>query len=312
MNPPFVSWAGHAQVSLPAPGVFEDTLTSYFFVPANPANTQSLVDKLLNAAPGGAVRYDVFGAYAMVVFMSTGKMTTPSEPFGWIPYREASIWLPLIERRKGHLPRFVAWMPYVFPDATIPMVCGREGAGFNKSLGRIRLPVDGGPEPRHVCETMVFKEMSSDCRGEFTTLFSVSGSGERGGLWSSMKELVEGMRGGFPAHRNGLLTDLALLLSGIESLVTGTVEIVDLMQFRDPRDNTRACYQAIVDCTMKVDRFRGAWPLHGPWTVQVADFASHQVITDFGFPADGTVPVDMALQIHMDFSCPSGEVVWQA
>ncbi|MGQ3027564.1 MAG: acetoacetate decarboxylase family protein [Ferrovibrionaceae bacterium] len=312
MNPPFVSWAGHAQVSLPAPGVFEDTLTSYFFVPANPANTQSLVDKLLNAAPGGAVRYDVFGAYAMVVFMSTGKMTTPSEPFGWIPYREASIWLPLIERRKGHLPRFVAWMPYVFPDATIPMVCGREGAGFNKSLGRIRLPVDGGPEPRHVCETMVFKEMSSDCRGEFTTLFSVSGSGERGGLWSSMKDLVDGVRGGFPSHRNGLLTDLALLLSSIESLVTGTVEIVDLMQFRDPRDNTRACYQAIVDCTMKVDRFRGAWPLHGPWTVQVADFASHQVITDFGFPADGTVPVDLALQIHMDFSCPSGEVVWQA
>ncbi len=322
IEPPYVSWRGHGQVSLPAPGVFTDSLTTFFFIPADPAHTQPMVDTLLNAAPRKDVRYEVFGAYAMVVFLSVGRMTTPGEPFGWIPYREASIWLPLVEYRDGHWPRFVAWMPYVFPDASIPLVCGREGYGFNKSIGRISLPSDDGATPRYVCETTVFKTMTSDCQGQVLPLFSVAGGGGRGGLWSTLKDLVDGVRDLLPARHatrpstrqpsTSLATDAALIVSGIESLLTGTVRLTNLMQFRTPADSARACYQAIVDCPMKVDRFLGAWPLSGPWTVEVADVASHQVINDLGLPASGHVDVDLALQVHMDFRCDNGEVLWQA
>ncbi|KAA0680635.1 acetoacetate decarboxylase family protein [Roseomonas genomospecies 6] len=318
-GPRYISFAGHGEVSIAAPGVFADSLATAFVVRSNPVNTQALVDKLLNAAPAGAVRYTVAGPVALCTFLSVGRCTSPTEPFGWIPYREASLWLPLIEHRPGQWPRLVLWMPYVFPDATIPLVCGREGWGFAKSLGRVTLPEEGAEAPHFVCETTLFRTLSSDCEGVLAPLLTVEGGPwTPGSAWKSLEDLGADLGDALKSllRPGGLVEGVEVAVKAVESLLAGTVPVINLKQFRDAPDSERACYQALIDCPMHVDRFRGAWPMRGDWTLRVADYASHQVISDFGFEAgpDGSaaVHVDFAMQIHMDFRANPGRVVWQA
>lgn len=314
-KPTFVSWRGHGQVSLPAPGIFTGTTTTLFFVRGNVDAMQTMVDRLLNGVSSSAVRYSVFSPFVAAAFLNVDALTCPSEPFGRLPYREASIWMPLLESRRGHLlPRAVLWMPYIFPDATIPMVCGREPFGFNKSLGWITEGGDGS----YICETTVFKRLASDCLAERARLMTVAGAGGRGALWDCIEDLLKGIAQSFapPDGIDGFFTELAAVPEMVKSLLAGTVTVTNLKQFRDVVDSRRACYQALVDGPMTVTKFSGAWPLFGARQLTVASVESHQIIADLGFAAkpgaDAVIPVDFALEIAMDFEIGGGEIVWEA
>lgn len=317
--PDYVSFRGHGEVSIAAPGVFNDSYSTLFFVRADPARTQALVDKILNAASGGAVRYDVLGPFAAANFLSVGRCISTTEQFGWIPYKEASLWLPVIERRRGHLPRLLVWMPYMFPDAMIPIACGRESWGFAKSWGRVTAPTACSGHTAFQAETMLFRQLSSDCEGVLAPLLTVeSGAAGQGGLWKTLKDLVDDAGDVLKGlmEPGGLVDGVVALADAAAMLLTGTVPVINLKQFRDVADSGKACYQALVTCPMHINDFRGAWPLLGDWTLKVADgYASHQVVEDFGFPTDGTtadVHVDLAVTVHMDFQANPGKVVWQA
>ncbi|HYH22072.1 MAG TPA: acetoacetate decarboxylase family protein [Azospirillum sp.] len=317
--PDYVSFRGHGEVSIAAPGVFTDSTSTLFFVRADPARTQALVDKILNAASDGAVRYEVLGPFAAANFLSVGRCTSPTEEFGWIPYKEASLWLPVIEHRRGRLPRLLVWMPYMFPDAMIPIACGRESWGFAKSMGRITVPAGCSGPTTFQAETMLFHRLSSDCQGEVAPLLTAqSAQASLGGLWKTLADLVADAGDVLKTlvEPGGLAESMVVVADAAAMLLTGTVPVVNLKQFRDAADSGKACYQALVNCPMHINDFRGAWPLLGDWTLKVADgYASHRVVEDFGFQTDGTsanVHVDLAVTVHMDFQANPGKTVWQA
>jgi uncharacterized protein with NAD-binding domain and iron-sulfur cluster len=315
----YQSFLGHGEVSMQAPGLFEDCRLNVFVLPIDLEKAQTLVDTLLNPASAGAVHYRVLAPVAVCSFLAVGRCSSPTERFGWLPYREASLSLPLVEIRSGHLPRLVAWMPYVFPDATIPMVSGRESWGFSKSLGQITVP-DGLTEIQtYCCETLLFERLASDCQGHVRPLLTVNGAAvSEGDSWSSSESMLEALRSVFSASETPLIVlaeDLVALAGGVADFIQGQLPVINLKQFRGAPDGTMACYQALVECPMQIDAFNGARRLRGDWAVSITECESHQVINDFGFPAavDGTSTVSplLALEVSMDFRANPGTVIWQ-
>lgn len=110
---------------------------------------------------------------------------------------------------------------------------------------------------------------------------------------------------------------LALLAKLPEPLLKlPTISIVNLKQFHDVEDSTRACYQALVDSPCRMDRWRhGGW-LGGNFELDITTCASHELAQDLSLAAavgecTTTVKPLYGLDAQFDFSTLPGSVIWQ-
>jgi hypothetical protein len=89
------------------------------------------------------------------------------------------------------------------------------------------------------------------------------------------------------------------------------VPLVNLKQFRDVADPTRACFQSITEAPIRMDSFGGGWFLSGSYELVISPAESHQIVSDFGL-AGNVVPVELAWWMRMEFSAMPGKDVWKA
>lgn len=289
MKPRFVERLGHGMQVVQPPGIVRGARVYAFALPCDAAAVQRLVDRSLTAPSG--VRFKVLGRRVFLSFLRGRELTSLAQDLGSLPDEEAAFWIPL--RREGSLlPEY--WMPYVVVDQSIAMATGREVWGFWKELGQLRVPK--GPRDRAVfsARAMLFREAGA--RGSLEKLVEVRKEGRLGRLskpWAgrAFASLVD-----------------ELFEFGVEGQ---QVPMVNLKQFRDAEDPTRACYQALVRNVCRVTELRGAGQLVGPWQVEVADSFSHRVVSDLGLPGH-SLRTDTAVWADFDFTVEKGELLWEA
>jgi hypothetical protein len=306
---PFISWVGHGAANLAPPGVFTDAKGTVFVIDADKTAMQRLVEKLLNRAGAGKVRYEAALPISMVSFMDIARCTSGTDVVGWLPGRECAIWVPLLEFRGSNpLPdRLVFWAPYIFITYTLGLVIGRETWGWPKVLADISVPTDDPSVPRYCCATTYFPTLSADTKGVTGTLFQVVGDAAREqpapATWRTAADardaLIESVLAGISRE---LLKPCSLLPHG---------PCVALKQFREAGDTQNACYQAICDSPVALTQFKGAGWLPGSFTLEIATCQSHQIVQDLlgRMPDRGCtrLPIKLAAWSLSDFQALPGD-----
>lgn len=311
-NPPFVSFIGHGAASLAQPGVFTGATSYAFGFRASKPAMQARVESMLNPVGAASVRYDVAVGAAMVTFMGIERCTSGTDAIGWEPGRECALWVPLIETdlaTRKH--RFVLWTPYIFIDYTIGMLTGREVWGWPKVGGRITLAGDDPSGPASFCcETTLLETLAPATRTRVAPLLTVTGDAPlpatpaqwEGDCLDAAKMFIEALLGGMASEL-------------IDDLLAGPIlPTVQLKQFRDSLDPTRACYQAIVDSPAQITGFAGAGPLDSrKYEFSITTCESHQIVADLlgrePDPGRTIVPLSFGAWASFDLTALPGRVV---
>lgn len=316
--PPYISDLGHGQISYAVPLAIREVTSYAFVLKCETARVQTLLDSQLNAIAGSPVRYEAL-PFLFHCYLQAKHCTSTAEVIGWLPDRESAFLVPVLEHRAGHLlPRLKIWVPYLLIDQMAGMVTGREVWGYRKSLGAIQVPDDPQQPTAFAAQTTVFKTFSAQTEGLWQTLVQVrqtSAAAAQAQDWKDHGEAIGAVIERLAGEVGGEV--LALLAKLLEPLLKlPTIPIVNLKQFRDVQDSTRACYQALVESPCRMDRWRhGGW-LGGDFELDITTCASHQVVQDLGLAAavgadTTTVNPLFGLYAQFDFSTLPGSVIWQ-
>ncbi len=313
---PYVEDLGFAQQCTQAPGEIGGALTCAFALKViDRAALQATVDKFLNAPAGGAVTYSVLGDVIFVSFMHADRLTCGTEQIGWQPDQECAFWVPLVARGPtGALDRLVFWMPYVVISVAQGMVTGREVWGFRKEVGMVTVPDLAAPQLAFQTTAMVFDPLDNAKPGRIEPLITIEGPGHEGGiakLWDDIESAARGFNEVW-THNGALSTDGGLILTTLEHLIEGEVPMVNLKQFRDAQDSTRACYQALIEGPCKVRKLYGAGLFPPGYSATIPTWASHNIAQNLGLPTAGAIPVEFGSWVRMDFAALAGREVWKA
>jgi hypothetical protein len=312
----YVEDLGHAQVTALQPGVVTGAHTCAFAFDVDTAAVQRTVDYFLNAPAGGAVRYSMLGPSVFLTFMHADRLSSGGQVTGWIPDAEAAFWVPLLAHGGDgqHGDRLVFWMPYIIIDNSEGMVTGREVWGFRKSLGTVTLPHDAADPAPYTATARLYRTFSSETEGEDALLLRLERQGPMDAaqeVWNGARDAIErfvslwsGGAGHLPVH------GLSLTFHALEQLLRGEVPMVNLKQFRDAADGTRACYQAIIESTCTTRKLYRAGLLPGEYALHITPAASHRIAEDLGLPA--APRSRFASWVLMDFTADAGREVWRA
>jgi hypothetical protein len=313
--PKYVDDLGHGQVAAQPPGYINNATSYCFGFDIDAAKAQKTVDYFLNEPAAGAVTYSVLGSTAMVTFMRAEKLLC-AQVVGWLPDSECAFWLPLVGRTGKDGPeRFVMWNPYLAIDNSEGMVTAREAWGWRKFLGTVTMPDPGSPA-RFEATGRIYKTFNQDTEGVDETLVvlqqdAVLQLGEA--VWldlgAAFKAFMSMWTGGQPvlkAHGFELMIDLWKHFGGGRR----NVPMVNLKQFRDAADFTRACYQAIIESSCTVVGEAKGGPLLGKYRLHITECASHRINEDLGIAQDAEST--FGAWVTMSFTADAGVEVWRA
>ena len=89
---------------------------------------------------------------------------------------------------------------------------------------------------------------------------------------------------------------------------------VFLKQFRDVADTRRACYQAIVEATMRAQHFYSGKLLDNIYYLTLHTLQNHPLAQTLGLNTDesGIVQPLIGLWVHVDFTLEHGVEVWRS
>lgn len=312
--PLYVDDLGHGLQVPQAPAACDGVTLMAFFVEGTQANMQALVDKFLNQPNGGAITYSVIGSSVMLSYSLTARHFSVSEQAGYTPDYETGFWIPLLARTTdGSRPdRITFWIPYLFISGPMGMATGREIWGFRKEIGDITMPLQPTDPADFVTNAIVFDPLSNASQGTMRTVARVRRDGTLGplqeieDLWKLLIDFWGKGASKLPVHGLELLVDV------VKMLASRAVPSVNFKQFRDARDSTRACYQAIIESTFTPTHVYGGGLLTGDYVLDLVDFPSHQIANDLGLPTTGGIPVLFACWAKLDFTADAGTEVWRA
>jgi uncharacterized protein with NAD-binding domain and iron-sulfur cluster len=303
--PVYVPDRGHGEQVMLPPGQMKRSRLYTFAVPADAAVMTAFARRYLSDPTGGDIEVTAIAPYALCTYLRSDFMTSTSEQIGTISDRECGLWIPLLEKRRGlSLPRLVFWMPYVFIDNSIGMATGREIWGFRKEIGPVTIPAGEQDPARFIAQATIFRTLQTHTRGHVEPLVRVERDVPLGPLeraWQTIEDIglyfVERL---FGAAWRGL---------GIE--FRPSVDTINLKQFRDAADPTRACYQSVVTSPITISRLYAAGPLDGDYWLRITRCESHTIVSDLGLPGEET-KVAFGAWLDIDMLAEAGQELWKA
>jgi hypothetical protein len=296
--PPYIERGG--EQAFEQPYHLDDTKLFGFVLEGTAQNLQALCDKYLNQPANNQVKYHPASNSIILTFDSIGNITSPDRPDrqkgSFSEAGEVIVWI-LTQSKKG-----LAWfIPYIFVNSSPAMVSGREVYGFPKKWGWFQLPPDPRDPQILTLETLAIQTFSPQSRATRQQLLEVK---QIPGDYASTGSFI---------NRNPLeiLTEIVQsTIPEIADLLQGEMPVVFLKQFRDVQDGKKACYQAIVEAKVKLNKLYGVRPLGHKFQVSVQNFDSHPLVTDLGIQAVQTAKV--ACWLNFDFSLENGTEIWKA
>jgi hypothetical protein len=317
--PKYVSWKEHGEICFEVPLKISDVTVYGFPLRVDCDRLQKFVDLQLNDVSCGAVRY-VSLPFVIHAYLYARHATSVTEPIGYLPDRESAFLVPLLQKRGDLMPELRIWVPYLLIDAASGMVTGREVWGYHKTMGTIQMPLSPDQANQFCASTVVFKKLEPTTEGEEAPILRVSSDAKVAKLSLDCSTVESG----FGEIFRKILHELKKLGSEIgqeaeegfaRMLKERQIVVVNLKQFRDAVDSTKACYQALVESPLTLDKLSGLGLLEGGFKVQIVNAESHQIARDLGLSgaADGestTVPALFAFWSTLDFSPLNGRVLW--
>jgi hypothetical protein len=315
---PYTSWIGHGATCPTPPVTFSNVHANAFGVEASRQAIQALVDALLTPATEGMVEYRCPVGAALITFNDVEHSASKVDQIGWMPAREAAIWVLLIEERKAPFPgiRPVLWAPYIFIDIDLGLVSGREIWGWPKAIARVAVATDTPSAPaRFAVQTNIFRTFDPNLRGEVANLISVTGTRPLpvgNPTWQTGTEVMSALVGQFLNDLDEGLSDLdkgLLRLLHLEPILPA----IALKQFRETIDPMTVCFRALVNAPCRFTGFRGGQPLNDDFTVTIETCASHAIVKDLlgKEPQAGStgIPVKWAAMLNFDFDAENGSTI---
>lgn len=273
-----------------------------YFLAADRAALRQLCDRLLNEPSGGAVRYVPAAPVVILTAAFTEHIAAASG--GGMAEIDVAFWVPVLATGGGHRRPTLCWlMPYVFVDSGAAAALGREVFGFPKVVAEIQRTEDDQGLLSLDLRALTVRETQLDRPV------------------ATMDEVLAVRRSDRP-KANGSQALEQLLAKGQGALdfgvlkpllarVGGQVNIVFLKQFRDVRDPSRACYQAIVEAPARVTAYRGTRWSELDYEVTLGDAASMPIARELGL-GGLSVPALASCRVDFEFSMDLGREVWRA
>jgi hypothetical protein len=315
--PDYVPTLGYAEQCSAAPGlILGARCYAFAYKVEDLGRLQDTVDHFLNQPAGDAVTYTVLGELLFNTFLHANRLTSKVEAIGWQPDYESAFWVPLYARGPGPgRDRLVFWMPYVVLSVSEGMTTGREIWGFFKQTGEVDVPQIMEGQTTFQSRGLVYDPLDTNTQGRIEPLATVTGPGKAGGLvahWDSLEGAVRGFHELWSGGPEGFHTGSGFLINTLEELLKGEVELVNLKQFRDAWDSSKACYQALIEGPCKILELRGGGLLPEGFSATIPDWASHRIAWHLGLPMGEEIPAVFGTWVDMDFAAMPGREVWKA
>jgi len=238
---------------------------------------------------------------------------------GRLPETELSFWILTLALRKAgpiYLPHHLAWfLPDLLVDESNAIATGREVYGFNKQMAMFEKP-ERIQQPEFTADVIGFQQFQLG-EGKRERLLTVRRTGDSpasaaptGGAWTSLDEahmaIEQELLSQVEAQTPGPLFEAATRLAAERA------PLVFLKQFRDAAHTERACYQAVIEAPIKVERFYEGGFFDGTYSLQVNPLASHPLAQRLGLRLqDGEQSATLDAWMKVDFTLESGVEVWR-
>jgi hypothetical protein len=95
----------------------------------------------------------------------------------------------------------------------------------------------------------------------------------------------------------------------VKKLLQVNVPLVNLKQFRDAEHPDRACYQALITSSCRVEQLHSVSLMLDQHVLDVLPCESHQIAADLGLSTSTNLPLGPGICIDMDFSIQPGKRV---
>lgn len=323
--PPYISDRGHGQMAFSTPLRITDITTYGFALKARRRMLQAFIDEQLNAVSNGEIRYtamevpcDPDTTFMFHCYNDAKHCTSETEVVGYMTDRESAFLIPVWQHRKGSLlPELKMWIPYLFIDVAEGMVTGREVWGYKKSFAHIETPPGPASASYLSCEANLFKKFALTTPGQWGKIIQVRGiarSGEPREPWTGYEHMAREL-----IERIGAVSGLTKVADELIRLYMSThpLPVINLKQFRDAVDSSRACYQALVSSPTEITGWTGGHFLDGDYEIEITTCDSHQIVKDLGL-AEQTGPDSTVIKPLYGFWCQvgfrtlNGVIEWQA
>jgi hypothetical protein len=258
------------------------------------------IEKIIPGAPYDQIGYSSEGQVALWIFTAAVK-------------RLGSV---MIAERPA------VFVPYIFVHNAFSFACGREVEGYPKSWGWFPFPEEANhqtpppPLDNFTLDTWGLKEYTPSAKVERTRLLEITrGTPAPGELrhtpWNSLGEVFTDLKSLlFDSEHDGgiVLPGLQMAENLFEDLIHHRLPEVFMKQYRDVRDATDACYQAIVEVPNVVKKISGM-PLPDNYNFNLEQVASHPIGQQLGIKNQESA---LSFWLKMDFVVEDGAVIWQA
>ncbi len=314
--PEYVERAHVGEISIRPPGVFTGAGVTVYAARGAREKMQRFAQRFFDEPTHGEVTSEVLGPVALFVFFNVDRLSSPAQPMGWTPNREFSLCFPLVLKFRDapQRARLGLWAPYVVIDNARGMVTGRESWGWFKSYGVVDSPRHSKDGVESILQTMIFTSFDPNTEGKNEKLISVRSNAEATGVIEKIEHAVDD---GEHLCREFLkliaegLDDSALFWDLVKMWKRHEIPAFNLKQFRAAEDASRACYQAITTCPLKVTNISSMHLLPANLEINITHCDSHRIVEQLGFPGQ-TFPTSASLFIEMDYEAENGEVLWQS
>jgi len=324
--PKYVDYGGLATV--PSPFQSIGTTLYAFILEADLEKLRGFCKQVFADPSHGRAEYVPLSRFVMMTVGNIEKII-PAAPFDQIGYSsegQVAFWIftAAVNRLENVLiaERPAVFVPYIFVHNAFSFACGREVEGYPKSWGWFDFPEEANkktpPPPlgHFTLDTWGLKEYKPTAKVERTRLLEIiRGDPVPGEIrhtpWSTLGEAFDDLKSLiFDTDDNGtiLLPGLQMAENLFEDLMKHQLPEVFMKQYRDVRDATDACYQAIVEVPNVVKKFAGL-PLADKYNINLEEVASHPIGKQLGLKSQESA---FSFWLKMDFVVEDGRVIWQA
>lgn len=284
------------------PYIIKDTTMWGFLLPSRMESLQALCDRYLNISPW--LRYKPALPYTVLTLNKIGSLQSVNSPDwekGSIEEKEAIFWILLVAGvQMGPVfiaERFVWFVPYLLIDNPIALISGRENYGFFKQQASLEIPdYDQTPElftvdtlvPPHSPRGKVRVERILEVRRTDQAI------------------PTEPLPLGIP-----FIPTPGLPINALYNLVTRTVPFVGMRQLRDIENPQQACYQALIEAPMRVEKFRKGQVLKEKFLIQIHNFPNLPLVSALGLMGE-SIQAQLGFKLDFDFRLELGKKIWES
>jgi len=312
--PDYVEFGG--KVSSPAPFLTTGGTLRAIALKADRAKLDAIVDRTLNGPARGTIEYRALGDNVLLQFggFKAVRCTLPPyDTWGTVREVQASFWIPVLggEEKFGMFvaDRFGMTAPYVVVDNPMSYVGGRDVYGYAKSQGRFT-PADGSGD--HAEVKVYGGDFTANSKAKWLDFLEIDAVPNPGPVGPALSGAAAIAAEFLPDFLTSVANDsdltigsFQLLKQVVQELAKGQGNQIFLKQFRDARDGTKACYQAVVEGPVKVDSVK-ATPSADGYKVTIHELDSHPIGDELGVY---TQTSSIAFDVEIDFTVLAGKVV---